>query len=128
MSQTSGEPLSFNLTDYLVNRHIREGHAGKPAIRCGESVHTYGDLAADINRAGNGLLRLGLQEEQRVLLLLPDCPEFVIAYFGVIKIGAVAVPTSTFAHTADYDYFLSESKARILILHSTLFRDRKSVV
>jgi benzoate-CoA ligase family protein len=123
MSQTSREPLPFNLTDYLVNRHIREGRAGKPAIRCGESVHTYGDLAADINRAGNGLLRLGLQEEQRVLLLLPDCPEFVISYFGVIKIGAVAVPTSTFAHTADYDYFLSESKARILILHSTLFSE-----
>jgi benzoate-CoA ligase len=123
MSQTSGEPLSFNLTDYFVNRHIREGRAGKAAIRCGESVHTYGDLADDINRAGNGLLRLGLQEEQRVLLLLPDCPEFVISYFGVIKVGAVAVPTSTFAHTADYDYFLSESKARILILHSTLFSE-----
>jgi len=84
-------------------------------------IFTYADLAADTNRVGNGLLRLGLQEEQRVLLLLPDSPEFAVAYFGVIKIGAVALPTSTAAQTADYDYFLRESRARILIVDSTLF-------
>jgi benzoate-CoA ligase len=121
MNQTSGDLIPFNLSDHFVYGHVREGRAGKVAIRCGESVRTYGDLAADINRAGNGLLRLGLHEEQRVLLLLPDCPEFTVAYFGVIKVGAVAVPTSTFALIADYGYFLSESKARILIVHSMLF-------
>ena len=101
MGPTSeGHPF-FNLTDYFVDRHLREGRAEKAAIRCGESVLTYEDVAASINRAGNGLLRLGLHEEQRVLLLLPDCPEFAIAYFGVVKVGAVAVPTNTFARTAE---------------------------
>jgi benzoate-CoA ligase family protein len=123
MSRSSGDAISFNLTDQFVDRHIREGRAQKAAIRSGESVCAYGELAADVNRAGNGLLRLGLQDEQRVLLLLPDCPEFAIAYFGVMKIGAVAVPTSTAARTADYDYFLRESKARILIVHSALFAE-----
>jgi benzoate-CoA ligase family protein len=121
MSGNSGDTIPFNLTDELVDRHIREGRAQKVAIRCGDSVCTYGDLAADVNRTGNGLLRLGLQQEQRVLLILPDCPEFAAAYFGVIKIGGVAVPTTTAARTADYDYFLRESKARVLIIHSTLF-------
>jgi benzoate-CoA ligase family protein len=116
-------PIFFNLTDQFLDRHIREGRAQKAAIRCGDSVRTYGELVADVNRVGSGLLNLGLQDEQRVLLLLPDCPEFAVAYFGVIKIGAVAVPTSTAARTADYDYFLRESKARILIVHSTLFAE-----
>ena len=120
---TSGQPVRFNLTDYFIDRHIREGSAGEPALRCAEHVHTYGDLAADVCRAGNGLLQLGLQEEQRVLLVLPDCPEFVIAYFAVMKIGGVAVPTTNFARTADYEYFLRESKARILIVHSTVFSE-----
>ena len=40
-----------------------------------------------MNRAGNMLRRLGVQEEQRVLIALPDSPEFVAAYFGAIKIG-----------------------------------------
>jgi len=123
MRETPGDPGFFNLTDRFLDRHTREGRAQKVAIRCGDSVRTYGDLAANVNRVGNGLLRLGLQEEQRVLLLLPDGPEFAVAYFGVIKIGAVAVPTSTTARAVDYDYFLRESKARILIVHSTLFAE-----
>lgn len=117
----SAEPSPFNLTDYFVDRHTREGRDAKPALRCGECVRTYGDLAADINRAGNGLLQLGLQEEQRVVLVLPDCPEFVVAYFAVMKVGAVAVPTTSFGRTTDYDYFLRESRARILIVHATAF-------
>jgi len=82
---TPNDPVRFNLTDYFIDRHIREGSAGKPALRCAEYVRTYGDLAADVNRAGNGLLQLGLQEEQWVLLVLPDCSEFVVAYFAVMK-------------------------------------------
>jgi benzoate-CoA ligase family protein len=120
MTERPGDPSFFNLTDQFLDRHVREGRAQKVSIRCGDSVRTYGELAADVNRAGNGLLKLGLQEEQRVLLLLPDCPEFVVAYFAAMKIGAVAVPTSTAARGPDYSYFLSESRARILIVHSTL--------
>ncbi|HET6929668.1 MAG TPA: AMP-binding protein, partial [Candidatus Acidoferrum sp.] len=118
-----GDTLSFNLTDYFVDRHLKEGRVQKVAIRSGDSVYTYGVLAASINRAGNGLLRLGLQQQQRVLLLLPDSPEFAVAYFAAIKIGAVAVPTSTAARTADYDHFLRESETRILIVHSALFAE-----
>jgi len=113
----------FNLTEYFVDRHSRQGRWHKTAIRCGDRTATYGEVAAQVNRFGNGLLSLGLQEEQRVLLVLPDCPEFVIAYFGVIKVGAVAVPTTTAARASDYDYFLTESRARILVIDSTLFHE-----
>ena len=53
--------------------------------------HRSGQIAESVNRAGNGLLNLGIQEEQRVMLILPDVPEFVVAYFAAMKIGAVAV-------------------------------------
>ena len=111
----------FNLADHFVDRRIQEGRASKIAIRCDESVRTYGDVAADVNRIGNTLLNLGLQKGRRVLLLLPDCPEFAAAYFGAIKVGAVAVPTNTAARSLEYDYFLRESEAQILIAHSTMF-------
>ena len=61
--------------------------------------------------------------EQRVLLVLPDIPEFAAAYFGTMKIGAVAVPTSTALRASDYAYFLEESRARIAIVHSTLLAE-----
>ena len=121
MRGNSRDSVSFNLADELVDRHIRERRAQEVAIRYGNAVRTYGDLAAEINRAGNGLLRLGLQPEQRVLLILPDGPEFAAAFFAVIKIGGVAVPTTTAGRTEDYDYFLRESSACALIVHSTIF-------
>src|SRR6202040_3614010 len=75
------------------------------------------------NRVGHGLRKLGLQEEQRVLLVLPDIPEFAAAYFGTMKIGAVAVPTSTALRASDCAYFLEESRARVAIVHSTLLAE-----
>ena len=87
---------------------------------CDGRAFTYGEIAEQVNRAGNGLRGLGVQEEQRVLLLLPDGPEFAAAYFGAMKIGAVAVPTSTALRAADYEYFLEESRAKAVIVHPSL--------
>ena len=116
-------PNRYNLVDHFVDRHLREGRGDKTAIISGDTRLTYSEVAAQVNRVGNGLLELGLQEEQRVLLVLPDGPEFVAAYFGVMKIGAVAVPTSTALRSSDYAYFLEESRARVAIVHSTLLAE-----
>jgi benzoate-CoA ligase family protein len=116
-------PDRYNLVDDFVDRHVREGRGDKTAIVSGGRRLTYAEVAAQVNCVGNGLLKLGLQEEQRVLLVLPDSPEFAAAYFGTMKIGAVAVPTSTALRASDYAYFLEESRARIAIVHSTLLAE-----
>jgi benzoate-CoA ligase family protein len=121
MLSSIGLPATFNLTDHFVDRHLRQGRGGKTAIFADDGSLTYTQIAELVNRAGNGLRQLGIQEEQRVLLLLPDGPEFVAAYFGAIKIGAVAVPTNTALRAPDYAYFLDESRARALIVHSSLY-------
>jgi benzoate-CoA ligase family protein len=116
-------PDRYNLVEHFIDRHIREGHADKTAIISGNRRVTYAEIADQINRAGNGLRALGLQEEQRVLLVLPDTPEFAAAYFGTMKTGAVAVPTSTALRASDYAYFLEESRARIAVVHSALLAE-----
>lgn len=72
-------PERFNLVDHFVDRHLREGRGDKTAVICGDQRITYSAIARDVNRVANGLLGLGVQEEQRVLLVLPDIPEFVCA-------------------------------------------------
>lgn len=111
---------TYNLVDHFVDRHVREGRGGKTAIVSDGRTLSYAEVAEQVGRVGNGLLRLGVQQEQRVLLLLPDSPEFVAAYLGTMKIGAVAVPASTALRADDYAYFLAESRARVLIVHSSL--------
>jgi len=114
-------PDRFNVVDHFLDRHIREGRGDKVAISCESRKLTYAQIADQVHRAGAGLLALGIQEEQRVMLLLPDVPEFAVAYFAAMKIGAVAVPTSTALRAADYSYFLDESRARALIVHSSVY-------
>lgn len=111
----------FNLADHFVDRHLREGRGAKVAIRCEDRVLTYAEIADQVNRAANGFLARGIQPGERVLLILPDSPEFIAAWFAAMKIGAVAVPTNSALRAADYAYLLEESEAAALVVHSDLF-------
>jgi benzoate-CoA ligase len=81
---------------------------------------TYAEFAERTNRTGNALRNLGVEAEQRVLLLLHDSPEFACAFFGAIKIGAVAVPVNTMQRPQEYAYCLNDSRARVLVVHNSL--------
>lgn len=116
----SDRAAAYNLTTAFVDRHVVEGRGGRPAIRFEGRVWTYQDIVAAVNRAGNLLKALGVQEEQRVLIVLPDSPDFAIAYFAAIKIGAVAVPTNPAMAPADYRRCLDDSRARVVITTADL--------
>src|SRR6266849_3632589 len=79
---------------------------------------SYGELAALANRAGNALRAQGVSRGDRVLIVLPDSAEFVAAFFGAAKIGAVAVPVNPFARSSDYIHYLENSQPRAAIIHS----------
>jgi benzoate-CoA ligase len=81
---------------------------------------TYAEVAERTNRTGHALRELGVEEEQRVLLLLHDSPEFACAFFGAIKIGAVAVPVSTLQRPEECAHCLNDSRARVLVVHDSL--------
>src|ERR1700722_6861388 len=118
----------FNLAEHFVDRHIRQGRGEKTAIRCEDRSFTYAQIAEEINRAGNGLLTIGVRPTERVLLVLPDCAEFASAYFSIMKIGAIAVPTNTALRPSDYAYLLDESEATALIVHSAAFAQVEPVL
>lgn len=113
-------PERFNAAMLFVDSHIAAGRGAKPAILSGDQVVTYQDLYENVNRLGNVLRELGVRMEQRVALLLPDSPEYVYAFFGAIKIGAIPVPLSTFLQSEDYEYLLNDSRARVLLVQPSL--------
>jgi benzoate-CoA ligase family protein len=120
MSVALENPSSYNLAAHFVDRHVVEGRGERPAIRCDGRVWTYRQVFEAVNRAGNLLRRLGVDEEQRVLIALPDSPEFVVAYFATLKIGAVAVPTNTVLASDEYRLCLDDSRARVLLVSADL--------
>ena len=63
---------------------------------------------------------MNVHMEERVAILLPDSPEWVFAFFGAMKIGAVAIPLNTNLKPSDYEYVLNDSRARVLFVHQSL--------
>src|SRR5689334_25141891 len=76
---------------------------------------TYAQLNAQANRLATALRNLGLEEGDRVALLLPNCPQFVIAYYATLKAGGVVVPTNPTYKPREIEYQLKDAGAQILI-------------
>ncbi|HSC46339.1 MAG TPA: benzoate-CoA ligase family protein [Candidatus Acidoferrum sp.] len=122
-ASTAPNPSAFNAADYFVDRHLREGRADNIAIECGDERISYAQLAERVNRLGRALRdSLSVRMEERVVLLLPDVPEFAYCFFGAIKIGAVPVPLNTLLRSNDYEYLLNDTRVRVAVVHETLSR------
>src|SRR4029077_19260754 len=113
-------PERFNIADYLVDRHVREGRGARSAVLCGDETITYAQVAERSNRLANGLRSVGVRREDRVMLLLLDTPAFVYSFFGAQKIGAVPVPTNTLLKSQDYQYMLNDSRATVVLVSEPL--------
>ncbi len=113
-------PERLNAAVLFVDAHVAEGRGAETAILCGRRTLTYDDLFEGVNRMGNALTGLGVRMEERVAILMPDTPEWVFAFFGAMKIGAVSVPMNTMLSPKDYEYLLNDSRARVLIVDASL--------
>ena len=110
----------FNLADWLLDRNLKEGRGDRPALRYEDRVFSYAELAALQNRCGNALLELGAGAESRVLIVLPDGPEFAAAWFATLKIGAVFAMANTIHPAEDYAYYLDYTRAPVAVVHASV--------
>jgi benzoate-CoA ligase family protein len=109
---------TFNIADYFLDDRVREGRGGRTALLCGEDRLTYADVQALANRFAHVLRGLGVQDEQRVIVALPDVPEYAGALFGVFKLGAVAVMVNPQQKVDDVAWFLEYTRARVAVVAS----------
>ncbi|HEY0718539.1 MAG TPA: benzoate-CoA ligase family protein, partial [Streptosporangiaceae bacterium] len=75
---------------------------------------SYAGLHDQVCRTAAGLRSLGLQPEQRLLMLMADSPQFVVVYLATMRIGAIPVPVSTMLHADGVAELLRDSRARFL--------------
>jgi benzoate-CoA ligase len=113
-------PERFNMADYFLYHNLEEGRENKVCLYYEDRKWTYGEVARLSNRTGNALRELGANIEDRVLLVLPDCPEFVWTWFGAARIGAVITMVNPLLPVADYEYYLDYTRAKVAIVHHTL--------
>ncbi|MHB8773136.1 MAG: AMP-binding protein [Syntrophales bacterium] len=94
--------------------------AHKVAVIHGERRITYRELNRAACALGNHLRSLGLGRGDKVAVMLPNCPEFIIAYFGIQKIGGVAVTLNVQSTPYELSHLLADSDSRCLITQGTL--------
>lgn len=113
-------PETFNAADYFVDRNIREGRGEKVAVLCEDRAFTYNQIQESVNRFGNALKSIDVRMEERVALLLFDTETYPEAFFGAIKIGAVPICLNTLNRSKDFEFYLNDSRARVLVVDALL--------
>jgi benzoate-CoA ligase family protein len=107
------------MADYFLYHNLEEGRESKVCLYFEDQTYTYGDAARMSNRVGNALRDAGVGIEDRVLIVMPDCPEFVWAWFGAARIGAVITMVNPLLPADDYRYYLEYTRARAAIVHES---------
>jgi long-chain acyl-CoA synthetase len=86
------------------------------ALTCSGANHTYAALAAFSSRVAGGLHAIGIRPGDHVALSCPNIPWFPIAYYGILKAGAVVVPLNVLLKPREIAYHLKDSDARAIVV------------
>jgi benzoate-CoA ligase family protein len=105
----------FNVAAYFIESNLTQGRSEKIAFYYQNQTYTYGQVNNFVRRSARLLTNLGLEQENRIAILLPDSPEFVFTFWGAIWLGAVPVSINTTCGLDEIQYILQDSRAKLLL-------------
>ncbi|WP_104199507.1 long-chain-fatty-acid--CoA ligase [Cryobacterium sp. Y29] len=85
------------------------------------SSTTYAELGEQISRAANGLRKLGVSPGDRVALVLPNCPQHVVAFYAVLRLGAIAVEHNPLYTDRELRHQFEDHGARVAIVWDKVY-------
>jgi long-chain acyl-CoA synthetase len=104
-----------------------EKHPDKTALMYLGQKFSYSRFMELIHRFATALSDLGVKDNDKVMLYVPNCPQFLIAYFGAQQIGAIPVPVSPIYTPHEIRYLIKDSEAQTVLCQDTNFRYIKEV-
>src|SRR4030042_6734598 len=106
----------------------------KVALICNDVQLTFAEINLQANRLANWLLAQGGKKGDRAVMLMPNCAEFAVVYFALMKIGVIAVILDFRLSPSEMAPIFDETGARLLITHTKqktfamrMLREKKSV-
>ncbi len=129
-------PWSWQLPDNLnigvacTDRIVEQGKGDQLAMiveddTLGTSQYSYKQLADASSRFAQVLKQNDVQTGDRVLIRLPNSLSYPTAFFGTMKMGAIAVPTSTLLAGSEVQYLAEDSGARVLVTDKSMWEEMK---
>ncbi|MFM9835789.1 MAG: acyl-CoA synthetase [Methylophilaceae bacterium] len=113
-------PEYFNIGEACSDKHLKSAQSDAIAMIVendvlGTSQITFAELAHKTDQFAQLLRNLGVETGARVLIRLPNSLEYPIAFLGTMKMGAIAVPTSTLLTAEEVAYLAKDSGATVLV-------------
>lgn len=103
-------PDRLSPTDYLLDRHVREGRGERTALIVNDTHYRYRDLLGLVERVAAGLRELGLQRGCRLLMIGTDSLEFVALWLACVRVGVVPVVVSDGVKAPQVGYYLRDAE------------------
>ena len=106
---------TYNAAVDLLERNRAAGRSDRTYLRVDGRDYSYQEVMAGADSAGAGLLGLGLEPGDRVILATRDRPEFVLTFWGAMKAGLIPVPIAQGLSSSDVQFVLTDSEARAVV-------------
>ena len=113
---TVNVPRHYNAAFDLIERNLAAGRGAGIAYIDDAGRCSYAELAERTARFANGLLALGFEPEQRVLLCMHDTIDLPVAFLGAIRAGLVPIPVNTLLTPDDFAFMLEDSRAALAVV------------
>jgi benzoate-CoA ligase len=107
---------TYNAAADLIERNLAAGRGEKTAFIDDRGYCSYAELAKRAGRFANVVRRLGIHQEERILLCLHDTIDFPVAFLGAIKAGVVPVAVNTQLGADEFAFMLADSRARAIVV------------
>jgi len=100
---------------YDLIRSSVEQYGDHVALEFFEKTTTYAELGADIERAAEGLRLMGVQPGDPVAIVLPNCPQHIVAFYAVLRLGAIVVEHNPLYTPRELRHQFEDHGARVVI-------------
>jgi len=104
-----------------------EKYPGKTAIIFYGVKISYAQLAACVRRTASAMFAMGLRKGDRVAVMLPNCPDFVIAYYAILSLGGIVVNTNPLYVEREIEYQVNDSGSKMIITLMDLYFRVKNI-
>ncbi|MCZ8518611.1 MULTISPECIES: long-chain-fatty-acid--CoA ligase [Paenibacillus] len=115
-----------NLAHFLTAS--AEKHGDHPALLFMGRTVSYRLLLDSARRFANALLGLGVRKGDRVAVMLPNCPQAVIAYYGTLLMGGVVVMTNPLYMPRELEYQMNDAQAKLIVTMDLLYERVRGVM
>lgn len=126
-----GVPTTLDYPEVPLHHFLEESARRYPALPATifyDAKLSYSELDALANQIAHALIRMGVRKGDRVALLLPNTPQFVVSFFGILKAGAIVVANNPLYTARELTHQLNDAGATTIITLSKMYPTVQKII